>query len=193
MLKSLYEAIRSDATPKEITLCGRTYTTGEVYSVENPTPVALEVSTLTALVDYLKSNVDVHDIAQLICHVESPTRVSIRSRLEGGFLVRLTFISATARTRRMEFNAFKDSETFNIWIQSCFVDTPITADGGELKPTDKGLVLAYVGNVKSELVQGTSDDGVSQEVTVKSGIASVKKVVLPNPVTLRPYRTFNEV
>lgn len=30
-------------------------------------------------------------------------------------------------------------------------------------------------------------------MAIKTGIANIEDVVLPNPVTLRPYRTFNEV
>ena len=39
----------------------------------------------------------------------------------------------------------------------------------------------------------TSDDGISQAVAVKAGITSKGVKELPNPVTLRPYRTFTEV
>ena len=34
---------------------------------------------------------------------------------------------------------------------------------------------------------------MSQSVTVKTGIASVSNVKVPNPVVLRPYRTFTEI
>ena len=38
-----------------------------------------------------------------------------------------------------------------------------------------------------------SDDGVSQKTTIKSGIANKTDVIVPNPVKLRPYRTFAEI
>lgn len=37
------------------------------------------------------------------------------------------------------------------------------------------------------------DDGVTQKTTIKQGIASKADVLVPNPVTLTPYRTFLEV
>ena len=37
------------------------------------------------------------------------------------------------------------------------------------------------------------DNGINQTTTVKSGVASLAKATAPNPVTLRPYRTFTEV
>jgi len=34
---------------------------------------------------------------------------------------------------------------------------------------------------------------VSQAMTVKTGICEVKEAILPNPVTLQPFRTFPEI
>ena len=39
----------------------------------------------------------------------------------------------------------------------------------------------------------TGDDGVTQTVTAKAGVVLSKDVRVPNPVSLRPYRTFREV
>ena len=38
-----------------------------------------------------------------------------------------------------------------------------------------------------------SDDGVTQKATIKTGLASKGAAIVPNPVTLKPYRTFLEV
>ncbi|MDF9627266.1 hypothetical protein P5775_32030, partial [Bacillus cereus] len=42
-------------------------------------------------------------------------------------------------------------------------------------------------------VKEIGDDGVSQAVTVKTGVASRGNAKVPNPVQLSPYRTFVEV
>lgn len=54
-------------------------------------------------------------------------------------------------------------------------------------------VLALVGNLKKEQGMHLADDGVSQRVTVQTGVATVGEVTVKNPVTLTPYRTFREV
>lgn len=141
MLKALYDAIRNDAAAQELTIHGRKYTTDKVLPVNAPEPATLEVSTLTGLVDYLKTNVDALEIPDLLCHVESPTRVSILSKLHGDFEQRNAYIQANARVRSLEFNKFMDAEKFNIWLQSCFVDTPLTIDG-ELRATDSASPVA---------------------------------------------------
>ena len=192
MLKALYEQIRADAQPQEIILGGKRYTTRKVYPVLDDCPIHIEVSTLTGLVDYLKTNIDSLDVKNLICHVKSPTAVSVFSALYGDFNQRSTYIMAVAREHQMFFERFLDAEKFNIWLQSCFADTLITVDG-KMCPTDKGLMLKYVGNVRDEIVKGVGDDGVTQELTVKVGVASVADVALPNPVVLRPFRTFTDV
>lgn len=38
-----------------------------------------------------------------------------------------------------------------------------------------------------------ADDGVTQTVTAKQGVAFVQEVAVPNPVTLAPYRSFPEI
>ena len=192
MLRDLYQQIQGDAQPQEMMLGGKRYTTRKVYPVMDECPDIIEVNTLTGLVDYLKTNIDNLVLQNLICHVESPTVVSVLSALHGDFNQRSIFIRATVRERQAFFERFLDAEKFNIWLQSGFSDTALTVDG-EIRATDKGLMLKYVGNVRDELVKGTGDDGVSQELTVKVGVASVADVTLPNPVILRPYRTFNEV
>lgn len=54
-------------------------------------------------------------------------------------------------------------------------------------------MLKLVGNVKEEAVNTIGDDGVSQSVVAKMGVATVGNVKVPNPVLLKPYRTFVEV
>lgn len=189
MLKALYEAIRGDVPAQSIELGGITYTTAPVCPVKSPEPQRITVKNLSSLVDYLKVNVDNLDIPNLICHIESPHRVSIYSGLFGSFEQRKYYISAELDQLQHKFNTYLDGETFNISLQSMFIDYP----DDELMATDRGLVLAYCSNVR-EVGEGvTLDDGITQAVTVKRGIAAVENVVLPNPVILRPYRTFTEV
>lgn len=55
------------------------------------------------------------------------------------------------------------------------------------------MLLKVVGNVKEENVRETGDNGIAQAVTIKTGVASAADVLVPNPVSLAPYRTFLEV
>lgn len=188
MLKELYTAIRGDAAPAVIEIKGRNYTSKNVVPVSTPTPAKLTVSTLTWLVDYIKSNVDELNVSSLLCHVESPSKVTLNSNLLGDFADRAVFLAAELHQLQIPLNKYLDAEAFNILLQSCFVEPE-----DPMKATDRGIVLKYAANVKTMVEGVMADDGVAQAVTVKKGIASVENVVMPNPVTLRPYRTFVEV
>jgi hypothetical protein len=73
-------------------------------------------------------------------------------------------------------------ETFIISLQASFVMDDQVRE-----------LLAYVGNLKSAASAKFTDDGVTQQATVRTGIAQVENKVVPNPVTLAPYRTFQEI
>lgn len=67
-------------------------------------------------------------------------------------------------------------------LQSNFIDD-----------NDRGTLLEFASALKIENGSEIEDNGVSQVATVKTGVASLAKGKAPNPVTLRPYRTFGEV
>lgn len=73
-------------------------------------------------------------------------------------------------------------EEFNIMLQSMFIDD-----------ADRNLVLDFASHLKIEKGAEVQDNGISQMATVRDGVASLAQAKTPNPVTLRPYRTFNEV
>jgi len=57
---------------------------------------------------------------------------------------------------------------------------------------DLETLMRVSGNIQAGTTASYSDDGVSQKTTVKSGVQRMD-VVVPNPVKLIPYRTFQEV
>lgn len=166
---------------EHMTFDGRSYTTKPIHPVYNPTPAELKISTLTGLADYINGDLDGVK-SNLIIMVNSPVSVSVISKLEDEWQTRKHYIVANASAPIMSFGQWHSLESFNILLQSMFVDT-----------FDRGALLRLVGNVKEEDIQNYSDDGVTQSVTAKSGVARVEEVPVPNPVTLAPYRTFSEI
>lgn len=157
------------------------FTTRSLKRVEMPTASALVVSTLTGFVDYVKSNLD-KTSNQLLVQVKSHDEVRLYSPLNED-RDREEYIRAEAiLPSNVVYDRFLSTEQFNIMLQSSFVDIG-----------DKDVLLKYTGLVKDEAVKSTGDDGISQQVTIKTGVASVGQAVVPNPVTLAPYRTFPEV
>lgn len=141
---------------------------------------AIEMSTLTGLVDYIKSQIDA-STDKMIVHVVSPTEVELISALDGD-RKRETLVRVTAQIPDFQYGYFMDNESFLIALQSKF-----------LKGDDRDLLLKFAGTVENGTVSQYSDDGVTQKATIKTGIASKGDALVPNPVSLSPFRTFMEV
>lgn len=158
---------------------GFEYTTQNIQRVIDPTPAAMKASTLTSLVDYIKGNID--QLGKLIIQVESPSKVYLSSELKTD-KHREEYMECNAIVPRIAFDNFIETEKFNVMLQSNFV-----------KNKDVEQLLIVTGSIKDEAVKQVGDDGISQSVTVKTGVATMGAVVIPNPVMLAPYRTFPEV
>lgn len=140
----------------------------------------LKTNTLSSLIHYIKANLERID-RQFIVHVVSETHVMVKGLLEIDG-EREVLLSANAIIPEITYDCFYDVESFNILLQSKFVHNK-----------DRATLLQVSGNIISEDVQQTSDDGTSQAVSIRQGVASKADVKVPNPVTLAPYRTFIEV
>ena len=157
------------------------FTTVNLNRVKLPKAATLTVSTLTGFVDYIKSNLDLIP-EQLLVQVKSHEEVKLYSPLNKD-REREEYIRAEAiLPDNVVYNRFISTEQFNIMLQSSFVNAG-----------HKEVLLKYTGLIRNEAVKDTGDDGVSQAVTIKTGVASVGQAVVPNPVTLAPFRTFPEI
>jgi hypothetical protein len=158
---------------------GQAYANQPLHVLKEPTVAPIEVRSLSGLVEYLTSQFDTEE--QLMVHVSSPTEVIAFSTLNSD-VNRNEYIRATALLPSFSFDRFYDAEDFNIKLQSAFV-----------KNEDRDIMLKVVGNIREENVKTVGDDGVSQAVQAKVGVATVATVQVPNPVVLKPFRTFVEV
>lgn len=160
---------------------GYYYSTEQLYPVKEPLASALIVETLSGLVDYIKSEFDRSSLNGQLVQVVSSRQVHLLSALfDDG--QRETYMIAEAFSPGFEFDQWYESEDFIIGLQSCFVEND-----------DKAKILKVVGNIKDEAVRQYGDDGVTQQVTAKTGLAQVEDVPIPNPVMLAPFRTFMEI
>lgn len=143
----------------------------------------LEVSTLTSLIDFLKNDVDeMLDDDSYLIHVVNPCTVDLLLPLGEDGKRQLVLRASAYLPNNIHYERFIDTERFNIMLQSSFVDKG-----------DRALLLKFTGLIKDEKVKQTGDNGVSQSVTIKTGVATVGDAEVPNPVTLAPYRTFAEI
>jgi len=164
----------------EIVVHDRTYSARNLRLVVQPTASPLTFHTLGAIADYFNTGLD--PIPENIAvHVVDEKTVHAVSELNGD-RNRERFVEAFVPEDGFPLNEWLDHETVMIGLQSLFVSDDVR-DG----------LLKTLGNVTADEVRTLQDDGVTQNVTAKAGVALAERLNLPSPVRLRPYRTFREV
>ena len=145
-------------------------------------PKPLELSSLTSLVEYIRKQLDeTGEYANLIVHVTEHDAVEVKTELDDESRRRVLAV-VKAITPEIRYKHFMDVESFNIMMQSNFIP-----DG------DYDVVLNYASAIKIDKGAEIADNGVSQVTTIKTGVSTLQLAKAPNPVTLKPYRTFHEV
>lgn len=152
-------------------------------------PDTLSLHTLTGLVEYVKENREGLALKDCLIHVVDHRIVKLLSRFatkEGELQTRTVYVQTAFETliggEAFKFGNYMDAESFNVALQTLFEDDE-----------QRAAVLATVGNMREETAQKFDDDGVTQAVTAAHGVSLGRIKPVPNPVTLRPFRTFREV
>ena len=183
MLKEAMEFLMSKAVPNKIEHGGITYVDKQMTPLNVARKISpMEIATLSGLAGYIKSGVDegCYSTLLVVC-IERHDAIYVYEYLnqDGDRPSRLV---VKPETPKLTLDRFMPLEEMNIMLQSCFIQTP-----------DRDIALTVIGNITDGQVNSFSDDGVSQQVTVKAGVQRVGLEKVPNPVFLRPYRTFIEV
>lgn len=167
--------------PKLLEINGDTYCDKELKRYRKfPMAAAMGVNTLTALVEYIKGKPE--ELREsMILYVKSPVEVQLISGLIGE-RDREVLMYAAAIVNEFRFDSYYDQECFLIELQANFLETD-----------DLRCIKQVAGNIQRGTTANYDDDGVSQKTTISSGIANRTDVIVPNPVRLRPYRTFAEI
>ena len=187
MIKEALQYVASLAAKNEKTevleICGRTYANKDLVrydKADKATP--LEASSLTALVDYIwHCSEEFPSGLDMIIHIDGPKDVRLISALDKERRRECLF-AVTAHVSEFNFGKWYDQERFMIDLQANFQ-----------KNEDLELLMKAAGNIEKKNNMAYSDDGVSQVATMTVGVAQKADVIVPNPVELIPYRTFQEV
>lgn len=179
--KSLIEVVREANAQKVIEINGQSYAIdghGDVELLEDPSlPHAERLTTLDGLIEFIQYQKP----QDAFLHVVSNSRVYLLGNLNSQGH-RPIYAKVNAELPDFDFDEYHSQEKMIIALQAQFAETK-----------DRNIIMRVVGNLKDEIVHQMTDDGVSQQVQIKSGAASVDNVQVPNPVSMRPYRTFLEV
>ena len=176
---SFIKRIEELSVPTIFPVGDRQFSSKSLTVIKPASPDSLTTSTLTSIVKYFKS---FNNPENYLIHVKGPSEVYIASLLDPAYQTRKIELSAECLMDEFPFGRKMDVEQFIIALQAQFVQDDTTA-----------AILRLVGNITAKAEQSTLDDGVTQTITAKTGITRVENTAVPNPVTLRPRRTFIEV
>jgi len=175
------EKILELAPMEQVLLNGVLYQSKKLYRTIEPKPEVFKTQTLASLVELINKEHNHGRLHDLIIHVSDPTVVDVYSVLRED-LGRFHIYKAVAELPQQMFGQYQDLEKMVIGLKSTFVQSE-----------SRDALVTLLGNITEEAVKTSVDDGISQTVTAKTGIATVSKVPV-NPIQLlAPYRTFVEV
>ena len=182
-LKYVSDLARENEKTEVLEICGKTYANRDLTRYDQEKKArAIEASTLSAMVDYIENlNEEFPKGRKMILHIVAPETVQLVSSLDGEREREILFFSK-AVVSGFRFGQWYDQEDFMIAAQSNFMSN-----------LDMIAVMQMAGNIDKKNNQSYSDDGVSQVATITVGVAAKADALVPNPVELIPYRTFQEV
>ena len=160
---------------------GLRYANRQLVQLPEDSPAVFGTKTLASIVELILKENDHNGLNDLIIHVESPTKVNVHTVLRS-HLDRFTLYSATAELPRIPLDSYLDLEAMNILLKSAFVQNGTRDE-----------LIKVLGQVVEDAIKTSVDDGMSQTVTVNTGVRSLAKMEMPTIVKLAPYRTFIEV
>ncbi len=181
MERSAIEKIVELSAPNIIEKAGFIYSDKRLEVIKQPRVNTMNFRTLRGLVDTLKKEHD-NFASPLVVNVLSETEVEVYSAINSVDRTREIPYHSEAETIHIDFNRKLDYESMMITLKSKFVETPELLE-----------LIKLLGTITEENSSKTSDDGFSQSVVVRAGIALKAEQTIKPIVKLKPYRTFNEV
>jgi len=151
---------------------------------DDPRPGTLEVSSLSAVADYVKDKLEGIDPKKLFARIVSPTRVELLEAFSGEEKKRTCFMVAELKNdvEPFKFGRFLDTESFVISLMSLFQETD-----------DLEKVLKVASSLVAEAKLAKTDDKATTKTQANQGVVNTSGVEIPKVVNLEPFRTFRQV
>lgn len=186
-LRDAIDRIVSLATPYTMEDNGHKFCSKALVEVkaDEYAPTAYEVDTLDALVKLILTE-GLTLGRRLYVRVDSARRVTVTTTYNGGELrnpyQRFPLYEATSDVPGVTIGHSMSQEQAIVELQSLYAVTP-----------DRDYLLSLLSRI--DVNQGVSsvDNGISQEVSVKTGAVLKEQTMVQPIVHLQPYRTFLEV
>lgn len=182
MLKAFVEKLESMAAPTLFQVEGRTYSSERLCRIDPPRyrPDAIEVSGLDSICKLVRNEAKLA-ADRIFVRVAAYNRVEVFTIYDDQ-MVRSDLYRCKADTPSITVNRFNPYEAAVIELRSLYIPN---------EGTD--YLLKLLSSISSESKVVSTDNGVTQTVEAKQGIAMNQMVQVKPRVSLKPFRTFLEV
>ena len=182
MLREMIEKIESMAKPTFHEVDGQVFASKEMIHVadKKPMPRCIDLTGLDSICKMVRNEAE-HVGLQIFIQVKDYKSVSVFTELDEDE-DRLYLYNCVADTPAVTMNRFMAYENAVIELRSLYIPN---------KGTE--YLLQLLSSISNESKVTSSDNGVTQRVEAKSGIALSSMVEIQPRVTLQPFRTFVEV
>ncbi len=184
MLKEFVQEIAKMAGPKTFTMNGENFASSNLVRIDPKKDFPKSI-TLTGLESVCK--MVTHEAAdlfagdQVLIQVMDYRTVRVFTTLDGE-MDRCWLYECQADTPRVKTGTYMSHEEAVVQLRSLYIPNE-----------DTGYLLKLLSSVSQESKVTSSDNGVTQTVEAKSGIALTAAVEVKPYVNLQPFRTFLEV
>ena len=182
MLEKAINRILDLAAPKTYEVDGSVFASRELVHVmdKKPMPKCIDLTGLDSVCKLVRNEAD-HVGLQIFIQVKDHRNVSVFTSLDSDE-DRLQLYKCAADTPSVTMGSYMAYEKAVIELRSLYIPN----EGTE-------YLLNLLSSISSESRVSSTDNGVTQKVEAKSGIALNSMVAIKPRVKLQPFRTFIEV
>lgn len=182
MLKAMIQEIAKMAAPTIREFDGSVYSNQELVHIvdKKPMPQCIELTGLDSVCKMVRNEAE-HIGLQIFIQVKDHKNVSVFTSLDSDE-DRLQLYQCSADTPAVTIGSFMPYERAVIELRSLYIPN----EGSQ-------YLLTLLGSISQESKVTSSDNGVTQKVEAKSGVALCSMVEVKPRVELQPFRTFVEV
>lgn len=183
MLQEFLDRLLELKRPETVAVNGRTYITIGITAVGEPMAEAVQVGTLTGMVDLYQADLDNAKQQDVAIHVLAHDHVRLIELGANIWGKRRVYVSACHEGgKNFSFGQWMSPEQFIIGLQSMFYPTE-----------DHKELLSICSTISAETLTVSEDDGVTQRATVGKSVAFKENKKIKPIVSLQPYRTFSDI
>lgn len=184
MLKAMIEKIENMAGPKVYHIGEEDFASKELVRVEpkKDFPKSICLTGLDSVCKMVRNEAaDLFPEDQILIQVADYRTVKVFTTLDGE-MDRYALYTCEADTPRVRSNVFMSHEEAVVQLRSLYIPNE-----------DLTYLLKLLSGISTESKVTSNDNGVSQTVEAKSGVALTASVEVRPYVNLQPFRTFLEV